>query len=137
MRSFCCRQFITEVVILVGISYAGNQGNHQNFDPFLLPYQFWLIFIGMKQKKKLWKITNKMADSKNQMSTLNFFCVRTPFWIFFWIFLNFFFASFQSKSGKIYNLARMGQNFDDYHDFQLTIRGAYNFATQCTPEWFF
>ena len=27
---------------------AGNLGNHQNFDPSLLSYNNWLIFIGMK-----------------------------------------------------------------------------------------
>ena len=26
----------------------------------------------------------------------------------------------------------MGRNFDDYRDFQLRIRCAYTFATQCT-----
>ena len=28
---------------------AGNNSNHQNFDPSLLPYKCWLIFVGMKQ----------------------------------------------------------------------------------------
>ena len=31
--------------------FAGNQGNHQNFEKSLLSYKCWLIFIGMKQKK--------------------------------------------------------------------------------------
>ena len=31
-------------------------------------------------------------------------------------------------------LARIGRNFDDYRDFQLTIGCAYDFATQC--KWF-
>ena len=35
--------------------FAGNQGNYQNFDPFLLPMKLWLIFMGMKQRKKNWK----------------------------------------------------------------------------------
>jgi len=39
--------------------FSGNQGKHQNFDPSILPYKFGLIFMGMKQKKKI-----KMADSK-------------------------------------------------------------------------
>ena len=34
---------------------AGNQVNHQNLDPSMLTYKFWLIFIGMKQKKILEK----------------------------------------------------------------------------------
>ena len=31
---------------------AGNQGNHQDFDPFLLLKKLWLIFMSMNQKKK-------------------------------------------------------------------------------------
>ena len=30
---------------------AENQGNHQNFDLFILSYKFGLIFMGKKQKK--------------------------------------------------------------------------------------
>jgi hypothetical protein len=37
---------------------ARKQGNHQNFDPFLISKNLWLIFMEMKQKKI------KMADSK-------------------------------------------------------------------------
>ena len=29
--------------------FAGNQGEHQNFNPSVLPYKFGLIFMGMKQ----------------------------------------------------------------------------------------
>ena len=39
---------------------AGNQGKYQNFDPFLIPKNLWL----MKQKKNLNKKKFKMADSK-------------------------------------------------------------------------
>ena len=39
--------------------WAGNQGNHQNFDPSLLAKKLWLILMGMKPKKN-----SKMADSK-------------------------------------------------------------------------
>ena len=35
-----------------------NQVNHQNFDPSLIFFKCWLIFIGMKQKKI------EMANSK-------------------------------------------------------------------------
>ena len=35
--------------------WAENQVNHQNFDPSLLPKKLWLLFMGMKQKKKLKK----------------------------------------------------------------------------------
>ena len=33
--------------------WAGNQGDHQNFNPSLLPKKLWLIFMGVKQKKIL------------------------------------------------------------------------------------
>ena len=31
--------------------FSGNQGNHQNFNVSILPYQFGLIFMVMKPKK--------------------------------------------------------------------------------------
>ena len=31
-----------------GWFWAGNQSNHQNWIPFILPYKFWLISVGMK-----------------------------------------------------------------------------------------
>ena len=37
------------IVVLI---LVGNQGNHQNWVPSMLTYKFWLIFMGMKQKKK-------------------------------------------------------------------------------------
>jgi hypothetical protein len=44
---------------------AENQGNHQIFEKSLLSYKFGLIFIEMKQKKKILKKKKiKMADSK-------------------------------------------------------------------------
>ena len=44
---------------------AGNQGNHQNFDPSLQPKKLWLMFMGMNQKKYFFEEKNsKMADSK-------------------------------------------------------------------------
>ena len=39
-----------------------NQGKHQNFDPFMLPYKFGLIFMGMKQKKKKKFRTKKIQN---------------------------------------------------------------------------
>ena len=30
--------------------WAGNQGNHQNFDPSLLPKNLWLVFMGKAKK---------------------------------------------------------------------------------------
>ena len=44
---------------------AGNQGNHQNFDPSLLANNLWRFFMRIKQKKFLFsKKIFKMADSK-------------------------------------------------------------------------
>ena len=37
-----------------GKKAAGNQGNHQNFDPSLPPKK---LFMGMKQKKEITKIS--------------------------------------------------------------------------------
>ena len=58
---------------------AGNQGNHQNFDPSLLTNKLWHVFMGMKQKKIF-----KMADSKKQcfskLPTLNIFCENFMDW---------------------------------------------------------
>ena len=31
--------------------FSGNQGNHQNFEKFLVPYKLWLIWVRVKQKK--------------------------------------------------------------------------------------
>ena len=46
----------------LGWFLAENQSNHQNFDPYLLPKKFWLIFIGMKQKTK-----TKIEIEKNNL----------------------------------------------------------------------
>ena len=55
-------------------SWAGNQGNHQNFDPSLLPKNLWLLFMGLSKKNKIQK-KSKMADSKklrfSKLSILN------------------------------------------------------------------
>ena len=50
--------------------FPGNQGKRQNFYPSILPYKFGLIFMRMKQKKKIKKkIQNvrffKIANSRN------------------------------------------------------------------------
>ena len=42
-----------------------------------------------------------------------------------------FFASSLFKSVTIYGLTRMGQNFDDYPDFQKNQRGVKNYEKQC------
>ena len=45
---------------------AGNQGNHQNFEPSILPYKFGLIFMGMKQYIFFFsKISQSFLGSKN------------------------------------------------------------------------
>jgi hypothetical protein len=48
--------------------WAGNQDNHQNFDPSLLLKTLGLIFIGLKQKNLFFEKKNpKMAaDSKKR-----------------------------------------------------------------------
>ena len=38
--------------------FAGNQGKRQNFDPSILPYKFGLIFMRIKQKKKIFRRKN-------------------------------------------------------------------------------
>ena len=45
---------------------AGNQSDHQNFNPSLTTYKCWLIFLAMEQKKKekILKKKLKVADSK-------------------------------------------------------------------------
>ena len=42
--------------------WAGNQGNHQHFDPSLLPKNLSLLFMGLS-KKTFWKKKSKMAPS--------------------------------------------------------------------------
>jgi hypothetical protein len=42
---------------------------------------------------------------------------------FFELAIRFFFASSPWKSVIIFRVARMGQNFDDYPDFQKKLRG--------------
>ena len=46
------------------------------------------------------------------------------------------FASFPWKSVKIYRLARMGRNFDDYPGFQPKTTFMYYFAHDCKREGF-
>ena len=48
------------------------------------------------------------------------------------LFFNFFFASFLWKSVKGSWISRMGQNFDDYPDFQPKITHPKHFSRQCT-----
>ena len=43
----------------------------------------------------------------------------------------FFFASFSSKQVKVYWLARMGQNFDDYPGLQPMRSWANTYAQHC------
>ena len=47
-----------------GLFLAGNQGNHQNFDPFLLTNKLWLVFMGMKQFFFLEEKISKWATQK-------------------------------------------------------------------------
>jgi hypothetical protein len=45
--------------------WAGNQGNHQNVFSSLLTKKLWLIFMGMKQKKKFQKKFQKIPPILN------------------------------------------------------------------------
>ena len=47
--TFCCYTRGRNVLSMWFL--AGNQGNHQNFDPSLLTNKLWDVFMGMKQKK--------------------------------------------------------------------------------------
>ena len=46
---------------------AGNQGNHQYFEKYLLTNKLWHVFMGMKQKKIFfwWKKNSKWPTQKN------------------------------------------------------------------------
>ena len=54
----CLLQWLT--IAIISKPFAGNQGNHQNFVPFLESHKLLLIWIGMKRQKKI-----KMANTKN------------------------------------------------------------------------
>ena len=47
--------------------WAGKQGNHQNFDPSMLPKKLWLIFMEMKQKYKLFSECSFQNGSKSEI----------------------------------------------------------------------
>ena len=67
--------------------WAGNQGNHQNFEKSLLSYKCWLIFVGMKTKKNSKKkIQNgrlKKTEVFNSPNSQYFF--RKISWIGPWV----------------------------------------------------
>ena len=52
---------------------SGNHDNHQNLVQSILPYRFWLIFMGMKQKIKM--ADSKSWDFQNHKFSI-FFCKR-------------------------------------------------------------
>ena len=132
------------------MEFAGNQGNHQNFDLSLLPKKLWPIFMGMKQIFFFfWKKKSKMADSKklsfSKSSILKKnlwkFCFRIgdfeklgffsrPFWIFL-IKKRKQIASSPWKLVKVFWVSRMDQNFDDYLGFQTKITPLKHFSRQC------
>ena len=62
--------------------WAGNQGNHQNFDPSLLTNKLWLVFMGMKKKKSKSKWpTQKNNVFQNRQFSI-FFCENFDFFFF-------------------------------------------------------
>ena len=103
---------------------AWNQSYHQNWVPFILPYKFRLIFVGMKQKniskneKKY-----KMADSKKTLifskpEILNFFSKISG--IGPWV-SRIFFSCISKKIIKIYRVEWIWLNFYDYSGFKPKI----------------
>ena len=66
--------------------WAGNQGNHKNFDPSLILKKLWFVFIWRKQKKKKKKIKNGQLKKTEFFKTTNsqFFFSKIS-WIGPWI----------------------------------------------------
>ena len=48
----------------IPLAFCWYQGNHQNFVPSLVSHKLWLIWIGMKQKKKIDKKNSKWPTQK-------------------------------------------------------------------------
>ena len=63
--------------------FARNQGKRQNFDPFILPYKFGLIFMRMKQKNFFLKKKIKMAKMVVRLSDIR---AKTGKKCIFWVF---------------------------------------------------
>ena len=126
--------------------FAGNQSNHQNFEKSLLSYKCWLIFIGMKEKKK--KIEKK-KNLNGRLKRKSHFPAPPILNIFSWKFhglvlglvelndvkgisvaqlmrLSDKYSKTGKKSVKIYRIRRIFPNFDDYSDFQQKARGCNN-----------
>jgi hypothetical protein len=61
---------------------AGNQGNHQNFNPSLIPKKIWPIFMGMKQKdwlmRRAYGWENVLRKLKNRQK-MHFLCFLPVF----------------------------------------------------------
>ena len=94
--------------------WAEYQENHQNFDPSLLFYKCWLIFIRMKLKK-----TSPNSQYFFTKIIENWSWKSQFFWAgHFEFFCQFFFASSQWKPVNIYKITRMCRNFDDCSGFQ-------------------
>ena len=65
------------------MEFSGNQEKHQNFNPSILPYEFGLILIGMKQTFFFKKIQNdqlkRLSFSKSPI--LKFFSWKFLRWV--------------------------------------------------------
>ena len=104
---------------------AGNQGNHQNFNPSLLSKNLWLLFMGLRKFFFIFFWKKKSTVWQNEVF------LSRPFWIFFFEKKNFFFCWIPWKIVKGSWIARMGRNFDDYPGFQPFRSWANTYAQDC------
>ena len=49
-------------------SWAGNQGEHKDFDPSLLPKNLWLLFMGFSKKNPKWPTQKNYVFQNRQFS---------------------------------------------------------------------
>ena len=52
--------------------WAGNQGNHQNFDPSLLTKNLWLLFMGLRKNILKWSAQKKTYVFQNRQFSIFF-----------------------------------------------------------------
>ena len=137
LKFYMQQQILNIIFVFASISYthaqllfpcsfsAVNHHNNKNWVPSILAHNLWLIFTGMKQKKK-----SKWPTQKNWVLQLLQFSIlfsqkdieNWRFWkthFFKSAILNsFFFASSPWKSVTNYELERMGLNFYYYDGLQ-------------------
>ena len=91
---------------------AGNQGKHQNLDPSLLTNKLWLVFMRMKQKKKIfWKKKSKSKwPTQKKVIFQNELFLSRPFFIFFFQ-KNIFFCLILMKTSQSLLVSKDGSKF--------------------------